>query len=174
MKKLIFIHGPNGVGKSTLCKMLNSMISNSAWLESEWCRMTNPFNFSDEIIKMVEKNISFILRSYLECQTLEYVIFSYGFHGPRKRIFDNILKSICDIDYQLIPITVTCSYEENRARMIKDDRDKERISRALASRCIYDSLNNPIIDTTYMSVEETACKVLEIIKDSVKVFSLNP
>lgn len=164
MKKLIFIHGPNGVGKSTLCKTLNSKIHNSAWLESEWCRMTNPFSFDDEIIKMVEKNISYILRGYLECSTLEYVIFNYGFHGPRKRIFDNILKNLSDIDYKLIPITITCSYEENRIRMVGDGRDEERINRALAVRSIYDSLNNPIIDTTYMNVEEAACRVLEILK----------
>lgn len=55
MKKLIFIHGPNGVGKSTLCKMLNTRLQNSAWLESEWCRMTHPFTFTPEFIVMIEK-----------------------------------------------------------------------------------------------------------------------
>ncbi len=164
MKKLIFIHGPNGVGKSTLCKVLNSKLYNSAWLESEWCRMTNPFAFNDEIINMVEKNISFMLRSYLECSTLEYVIFNYGFHGPRKQIFDNVLRNLNDISYRLIPITITCSYEENRIRMMLDGRDEERIRRALDARSIYDNLNNPIIDTTCLSVEETASRVLEIIK----------
>jgi len=164
MKKLVFIHGPNGVGKSTLCKVLNSKIQNSAWLESEWCRMTNPFVFNDEIIKMIEKNISFMLRSYLDCSTLEYIIFNYGFHGPRKQIFDNILRNLSDIDYQLISITVSCSYEENRLRMIKDGRDEDRISRALAVRGIYDHLDNPTIDTTHMSVEETVYGVLEILK----------
>lgn len=66
MKKLIFIQGPNGVGKSSLCKILNQQINNSAWLESEWCRLTNPFLFNDEIIKMVKNNVSFMLRSYLD------------------------------------------------------------------------------------------------------------
>jgi len=165
LKKLIFIHGPNGVGKSTLCKILNSKIQNSAWLESEWCRMINPFAFNDEIIKMVETNISFMLRSYLECSTIEYIIFNYGFHSPRKQIFDNILKNLSDLNYQLIPITVTCSNEENRARMIKDGRNEERISRALAVRSIYDRLDNPTIDTTHMSIEETSYRVLEILKE---------
>lgn len=164
MKKLIFIHGPNGVGKSTLCRILNLKVQNSAWLDSEWCRMTNPFIFNDEIIKMVEKNISSMLRSYLECTTIEYVIFSYGFHGQRKKIFENILKYLSDIEYQLIPITVTCSYEENRARMIKDGRDEERIDRALSARNIYDSYHYPAIDTTEISTEETVYKVLEILK----------
>lgn len=163
MKKLIFIHGPNGVGKSTLCKKLNTQLKNSAWLESEWCRMTNPFVFNDEIIKMVEKNISFMLRSYLECTSVEYVIFNYGFHGPRRKIFENILKNLSDIEYKLIPITITCNHEENRARMIKDGRDKERIERALSVRDIYDGLEYLSIDTTDISVEESIFKVLEIV-----------
>lgn len=163
MKKLIFIHGPNGVGKSTLCKNLNLKIPNSAWLESEWCRMTNPFTFNEEIIKMIEKNISFMLRSYLECSSLEYIIFNYGFHGPRKKIFENILKNLSDIEYKLIPITLTCSYDENRIRMIKDGRDRDRIDRALSVRDIYDSLGYPVIDNTDLNVEETIYRVLEIL-----------
>jgi hypothetical protein len=126
--------------------------------------MTNPFVFSDEIIKLVEKNISFMLRSYLECTEIECVIFNYGFHGPRKKIFENILKNLSDIEYKLIPITVTCSCEENRTRMIKDGRDKERIERALSVRKIYDGLGYASIDTTDISVEETVYKVLEIVK----------
>jgi cytidylate kinase len=164
MKKLIFIHGPNGVGKSTLCKELSKKIHNSAWIESEWCRMTNPFVLNDEFIRMVEKNLSFMLRSYLESSSLEYVIFNYGFHGPRKQIFENILKNIGDMDYKLVPITITCSCEENRTRMLKDGRDEERIRRALAVRNIYDNLGNHVIDTTGMSVEEAVHKVLELVK----------
>lgn len=165
MKKLIFIHGPNGVGKSTLCKMLNSRLPNSAWLESEWCRMTNPFTFTPEIISMVEKNISFVLRSYLECSLLDYVIFNYGFHGPRKQIWDNVLQNLRDLNYRLLPITITCSEEENRARMLKDGRDEERIKRALAVRGLYDGLGYPTIDTTGLTTEETVSKVWEIVMD---------
>ena len=40
MKTFIFIHGPNGVGKSTACKTIHHRLANTAWLESEWCRMT--------------------------------------------------------------------------------------------------------------------------------------
>jgi hypothetical protein len=56
------------------------------------------------------------------------------------RILKN--KEISDIHYKLIPITITCSYEENKIRLVKDGRDEERINRALAVRSIYDSLNN--------------------------------
>ncbi|MCM0650052.1 hypothetical protein NBE98_16915 [Clostridium swellfunianum] len=138
-------------------------IENSAWLESEWCRRTNPFVFNDEIIKMTEKNLSFMLRSYLECSSIEYVIFNYGFHGPRKKIFENVLKNLSDLTYKLIPITITCSYEENVIRMVRDGRDEERIYRVLSVRDIYDNLDSPSIDTTDLNLEEIVRKVLELI-----------
>lgn len=164
MKKLIFIHGPNGVGKSTLCKALHASLPDSAWLESEWCRMTNPFAFTDEIIRMTERNMTSLLRNYLECSLLEYVIFNCGFHGPRKQIFNNVIRNLRDIDYELVSVTITCSPEENELRMIKDGRDEERIRRALAVRDLYDGLGYPVIDTTNLTVEETVGKVIDIVK----------
>lgn len=161
MKKLIFIYRPNGVGKSTLSNMLNKKIANSAWLDSEWCRMIHPFSFNPDTIMMVEKNISYILRSYLESQMIEYLIFCYGFHGPRKKIFSKVLQNISDINYQLIPIMITCSEEENIKRMIKDGRTETRIRRAIASRHIYDGLADPIIDTSSFTVQETVDLVLD-------------
>lgn len=83
MKKLLFIHGPNGVGKSSACRLLHERLPNSAWLESEWCRRTNPFAYTPEIEVLAERSISFLLRNYLECSQVDCVIFSYGFHGPR-------------------------------------------------------------------------------------------
>ena len=58
MKKLVFIHGPNGVGKSTTCELLHNKLINSAWLESEWARRINPFEFNEEIELLTEKNIT--------------------------------------------------------------------------------------------------------------------
>lgn len=166
MKKLIFIHGPNGVGKSTACALLHKKLTSSAWLESEWCRHINPFTFTPEIELLTEKNITFLLRSYLECSLVEYVIFNWGFHGPRKRIFEKVLQNLSDISYDFTPITVTCSLEENLKRMKNDGRSEERILRAIEVRAMYGGLNYPVIDTTDKSVEKTVDGILEIISSS--------
>ncbi len=162
MKKLLFIHGPNGVGKSTLCRQLLRQLPNSAWLESEWCRMTNPFTFNPEIIAMVERNMTFLLRNYLGCSTLEYVIFNYALHGPRGQIAANVFRNLADLEFQLIPIIITCGEAENIRRMTADGRDEARIKRSLLARKVYEGLTAPTIDTTALTVAEAGRRVLDL------------
>ncbi len=164
MKIFIFIHGPNGVGKSTVCKAVHQQLAHSAWLDSEWCRMIHPFTWNNAVISLTTQNITHMLRGYLSCAWLEYVIFSYGFHGPRQQIWEAVLRNIQDIPYTFIPITLTCGEEELVFRMTRDGRDPGRIQRALAARHLYDGLPYPRIDTTYLTVQETASRVMEIIQ----------
>ena len=167
MNTFIFIHGPNGVGKSTVCKAIHHRLSHSAWLESEWCRMTNPFILNEESISLTISNITQMLRSYLTCVWLDYVIFSYGFHGSRQQIWETVLSNLQDIPYTFVPITLTCGEEENIIRMARDGRDQARIQRALAVRSLYDALPYPTIDTTHLTIEQTADRVLDIVQGGV-------
>jgi hypothetical protein len=168
IKALVFVHGPNGVGKSTVCKAIYRRLSNSAWLESEWCRMTQPFVLSEETTAMVTDNISHLLRSYLTCSWLEYVVFSYGFHGPRQRIWESVLSGLDDIPYTYAPITLTCDEEENTRRMVSNGRDTARIQRALDNRHLYEALPYPIVDTTQLTIDQAADRVVEVARSAVR------
>ena len=169
MKKLIFIHGPNGVGKSTLCKHLLGQLPNSAWLESEWCRMTNPFTFNPEIIAMVERNMTYLLRNYLECNMLEYVIFNYALHGPRRQIAANVFHNLEGLEFQFVPIIITCSEAENIRRMKADGRDEELIKRSLSVRKVYEGQATPIIDTTSLTVAEAGRRVMDMVGAKIEL-----
>jgi hypothetical protein len=164
MNKLMFIHGPNGIGKSTVCKALYHRLSRSAWLESEWCRMTHPFAWNEELILLTITNITHLLRSYLTCPWLDFVIFSYGLHGPRQRIWDTVVDNLQDVPHTFVPLTLTCGEEENIARMTRDGRDPARIQRALAVRSLYDGLPYPRIDATHLTVDQTADRVIEMLR----------
>ena len=165
MSTLIFIHGPNGVGKSTVCNAIHHQLPHSARLESEWCRMTNPFIWNDAIISLTMNNITQMLRGYLSCTWLRYVIFPYGFHGPRQQIWDAVLNNLRDIHYDFAPITLVCREEEHITRMIRDGRDPARIQRALAARYLYDALPYPRIDTTHLTIDQTADRVIQVVRE---------
>ena len=168
MKKIIFIHGPNGVGKSTLCRLLHQKLNNSAWLESEWCKMTNPFAYTDDTVEMTVSNMTHMLKSYLGCTSVEYIIFNYGFHGPRRKIYEKVMENISSMEFKLIPILITCSEEENISRMKKDGRDPDRIKRALSVRNIYDGSDVLTLDTTERTVEMAVDKILDLVLEATQ------
>ena len=56
--------------------------------------------------------------------------------------------------------------KENINSIIKDERDADRIKRALSIRSIYEGLNYPIINTTNLSVEQTVEKIIEKVNNS--------
>ena len=89
MKKLLFICGPNGVGKTTVCRYIVENKSNTAYVDSDACRLLNPFVLDDVTIPVISKNISDMIRNYLNCEYVDTVLFSYGFHGRRKEVFDS-------------------------------------------------------------------------------------
>jgi shikimate kinase len=44
MKRLIFISGTMGIGKTTISKLLLKELKNSVFLDGDWCWNINPFN----------------------------------------------------------------------------------------------------------------------------------
>ena len=141
MKKLILIIGPNGVGKTTTAKILLQKLSKCAYVDADWCRVINPFPFTDATKYAVNRNIYSLFKNYLLCEDIEYVIFPYGFHGERKQIFEQVISSLREdgISFEICPVILKCCKEENIRRTINDGRDMERSERGIKNTVhIYD------------------------------------
>jgi len=172
MKKLIVICGANGVGKSSASNKLLELLPNSAYIDSDWCRKINPFGFSDETVDVVKKNILSIMINYFDCPLVQNVIFSYGFHGRRKEIYESIICELRkEIDFELHPVILFCSEDENVSRMQNDNRDEARIKRGLINtRSIYDEFEYPKIDVTNLSIKDTAVEIISILKAKSRTY----
>lgn len=164
MKKLIVIIGPNGVGKSSAAKSLLARCPRSAFVDSDWCRVTNPFPFTEETKKSVTDNIFCLIRNYLQCRDIDYVIFTYGFHGERKAIFDEVSNRLQEkIDFEYYIIILKCSLDENIRRMIADGREENRIKRGIDNTFhFYDRYDYPSIETTALEIDQVADCIAEI------------
>lgn len=161
MKKFLFICGPNGIGKTTVCHEIVSRLPGSAYVDSDSCRVMNPFVLNDETIPTIAQNVSDLIKNYLDCPAVETVIFSYGFHGRRKEVFERVINNLSEKEYAFCPVLLWCEEEENIRRMRKDNRSPERIRRAIeTSRKSFDGVNYPKINITSMTVEETAKAIL--------------
>lgn len=160
MKKLIIINGPASVGKSTTCKELYKRITNSVWLDGDWCWLMNPWNFSEENKQMVVDNIIHILNNYLQNPNFEYIIFSWVI--PDESIFDTILERLVG-SYEMSKLSLICSDKELRKRCIADNRDEETTERTLGNLKNYSKMDTIKIDTTDKGVAQVIGEVLRII-----------
>ena len=62
-KTLIVINGCMGVGKTAVAQALYRRLQHSVWLDGDWCWMMNPWVISEENKRMVEDNITYLLRA---------------------------------------------------------------------------------------------------------------
>lgn len=112
---------------------------------------------------MTISNMSHLLRTYLTAPSIAYVVLCYGLHGRRRNIYARVIESLRDLEYALVPITVTCDRRENIRRMQGDSRSEQRIARAIESRQAYRGLCWPKLDTTGMTPQEAVAEVLRIV-----------
>jgi len=94
--KLIVILGSNWVRKSSVsvAKSFITHYPESVFVDSGWCRVVNPFLFTEGTKQIVTDNIYCLIRNYLLCRDIGYVIFTYGFHMERKDIFDSVVQHL--------------------------------------------------------------------------------
>lgn len=162
MKKLIIINGTMGIGKTTVCKKLYKTLNSSVWLDGDWCWMMNPFHVTEENKRMVEDNITHILNNFLSNSSFEYIIFNWVIH--REDIFNMILDRLQEHKFKLYKISLVCSKEELKKRILKDGRKEEDVVMSLERLKLYDNMNTIKVDTTNYNVEETVNEIMRIVK----------
>ena len=170
MKQLIVIVGPNAVGKSTTAEKIVELCPKSAFIDTDWCRVMNPFLLTDVTKKTVIENMYSLLRNYLVCEEISNVVFVYSWHGERKEMYDRVMKRLRDdeIKFQENIVVLKCSESENRRRALADNRDAERVERGIRNTLsFYDKYDYPCIDTTDMSIMEVVEQVCKLINPNL-------
>lgn len=162
MKKLIIITGAPGVGKTTLCKELFKKIEGSAWLDSDWCWMINPWTAKTHVQKeYVEQTFTRILRGYLLNESTNTIIFSWVIKS--KRQLEIILEPLADIDMKVYKIALICNVDAHKERMKLDNRRAEQVNTCYDMEPYY-QLEAEVIDISELSVEQTLEKILITVK----------
>ena len=160
-KPLIVVGGTGGVGKTTVCRALvESLAGNTAWLDGDWCWMMHPFRVTEENKRMVEDNITHVLRGFLLNSSFDQVVFSWVLH--RREILDALLARLDGLEYRLRWYSLVASPRALRERMLADGRASESIEASVARLPLYEPLPSKRVDTTGRSV---GALVREIVAD---------
>ena len=158
MKHLYMIGGPMGVGKTAVCQALSAQLDRSVFLDGDWCWAMHPFIVTEETKAMVTDNIVHLLSNFIRCSELDHIIFGWVMH--EQSILDGLLEKLPLEDCQVHAISLICTEDILKKRIQKDIdaglRTPDVISRSLARLPLYEALNTVKIDTSFLSIEETA------------------
>lgn len=162
MKRLIFIGGPMGIGKTTIGRALvENELANAVFLDGAWCWDLSPFIVNDENKQMVVRNIQFLLNLFIENSKIENIVFVWVMH--QQAIIDRIMAGLID-DYQFVSISLVATPEALRKRFNKDVtkgiRENQAVSGAVARLPLYAAVNSQKIDVTNQTVFQTVAEIM--------------
>ncbi|HEY91358.1 MAG TPA: hypothetical protein G4O07_05940 [Dehalococcoidia bacterium] len=160
---LILIGGPPWVGKTTCAREVFLSLENSAWLDGDDVWRVNPFSVEDPRLRNSDRNMSFVLRTYLESR-FDYVIFS-SVVLTDKQITDGILDAIGIEGYDMLFFMLACSHSTLEARSARRDNVASPESRFTRAAKEQDAIH---IDTTEMTPVEVSGKILSVVRNPEK------
>lgn len=164
-KKLIFIGGTIGVGKTACMSELKKLLPRCACLEGDSCADLARVQKGKEIDRLVLENIACVLGNFISCPQIETVIFAWSMH--ERNIADKLLSRLGVSDFDFYHVTLTASREAVAARLSWDIRRGSRRSSqlvyALDRLPLYDSVDSIKLETDRRTPRELALKIFSMI-----------
>lgn len=158
MKKVVFINGTMGVGKTATCGELGKLLPRNVFLDGDWCWEMRPFVVTEETRAMVRGNIVHLLNSFLACSEFEYVIFCWVMH--MQEILDDLLGAL-DLDsHTVYRFTLMCDETSLTDRFSRDVaaslRDPDNMSPAIERLQLYEALDTVKISVSAITARQAA------------------
>ena len=161
--KLIMIGGPPWVGKTACARELFTSLDNSAWLDGDDVWRVNPFSVQDPRLRNSDKNMAFVLNTYLESQ-FGYVIFS-SVVLTDELITRGILDAISVREYDMLFFMLTASPKALLSRSQERDNVTNPDPRFSIAALAQDAIQ---IDTTALTPADVGAKILSIVRDPTR------
>ena len=161
MKKVIFISGTMGSGKSTVSRLCSEQLTRSVWLDGDWCWMMHPFQVNDQTKAMVLNNITYLLNQFLAQPDFDYILFSWVMDDPEtvRSILNRLLGEFTFYHFTLSPSPAQLR------RQLQSDIDRglrtpDCLERSLARLPHYDGIDSEKIETTGREPRSIAREIL--------------
>jgi len=161
MKRLVFIGGPPGVGKTAVAMALNQQLDNSIMLDGDWCWQMHPWDFSAENKTMVMGNIGYLLRADIANTSFTTVILSWVM--DEQQIIDDICAGLPMDEVEFTSVSLLTDEATLRSHFAADGRHSETLGDSLARLVKYDSVDSLKVWVTGKSVEDVASEIATII-----------
>jgi len=153
------ITGTPSVGKTKTCEAVFQSFPNSAFFDGDWGWCVNPFSLDDPRLRNGDRNISFVLNTYLQSQ-FDYVFCpSVLFMFPEIR--KSILKEITATGYDLLVFHLKCSRESLAKRHYGQGLTYEPAYQWLDKGLCVDDI---AVDTDDKAIDVVGLEIAEMIE----------
>ena len=160
MKKLIFINGTMGSGKTATARELRKLLD-ADWLDGDWCWIPQALCLTEEKKALALENIGLLLRYELRRGEKDALIFSWVMH--RQEIIDELLEKLAGEEFEPHFFTLLPDVETLRRRLRGDvDRGLREpfiIGRAIGHLPGFAAQRTVKIDNSDLTPRETAEKI---------------
>ena len=167
MKRLIFVNGTMGAGKTATCRELKKLLPPCAFLDGDWCWDMEPFQVTEETKAMVQENIAFLLGQFLRCSAYETVIFCWVMH--QEAIIQELLSRLETRGVQVRVFTLLPSPAALEAHIQKDVaaglRVPEDYQRSLERLPLYQAMDTEKILTDGLTPAQAAQAIAKKLEE---------
>lgn len=165
MKNFLILHGPMGVGKSTVSRHVCHLLQPSALLEGDWCWQIFPFCPHEENKEMALKHMIYLLNSYLHNKNISYLVFNWVLQDDK--IFQKILPFLDLSHAKVHRFALLCEEKALEKRLQKDIstglREADSIARSRSYLPLYAQTKSQVLDTTNLSPEQVAKRIAHLV-----------
>lgn len=164
-KRVIFLNGPMGVGKTTVGRLLQKALYPSAFVDGDWCLDLEPFVGNPETRAMAADNILHLLKGYDRCLYCQSMVVSWLVDRPE--ICQALERGAREIGLETAWFTLLCTRQALESRWREDTRcpwrTEENLAISLRSLAVFSERPGVEIDTTGRTAEQVRDHILALL-----------
>ena len=158
---ILAIAGAMGAGKTAAAKELMARLTRTVWLDGDWCwQQGRDWHFDRATKAMALDNICHLLRNFARNPNFDRILFTWVLHLPET--WAALEGALSGLGVRWKPVVLTCSEAELRRRILSRGGTETDVGRALSRDAACRALPFPLLDTTALTAEEIARKILDI------------
>lgn len=165
MKNFLILHGPMGVGKSTVSRHVCHLLQPSALLEGDWCWQIFPFCPHEENKEMALKHMIYLLNSYLHNKNISYLVFNWVLQDDKIFKKFSLFWIFPMLRCIVLPFFVRKRLWKKGCKKIFQLglREADSIARSLSYLPLYAQTKSQVLDTTNLSPEQVAKRIAHLV-----------
>ncbi len=165
-KRVVFVNGPMGVGKTTVGRLLQKALSPAAFIDGDWCLDLEPFVGDSETRSMAAGNILHLLAGYNQCTHCRQMVVSWLMDRPE--ICRALERGARSAGLETAWFTLLCTGPGLKRRWLGDSlcpwRTEENLKISLCSLETFGSLPGIQIDTADKTPEQVRDCILALLE----------